>query len=532
MKTQDSQLTEKMARNFATAQKPIALTILILNLHLQNIHHMKTSTTCPSTPLSSKHAVMRRIQMLTAVALIFIIFFWASYVQAATKTWVPTAGGAWTTSANWSPSGAPAANDIVIISSNQSAAITAVPTISLTTLTISGNCNLTPASAGNTLTVTGTFSVSAGITLSLGTNGSNTRLNLTLGSACVGSVLGTLNVYTSSTNAVFTNNGDLTLGSAALITDGGGSNNSDFILAATGILRIGSVYGISTGTTQGATVGNIQVTGTRTYTAGADYEYNGTAAQVTGSGLTQNSPAILTINNSAGVTLSAATTISGLLTMTNGTLDMANTNLSVGSLTGSGNLTHSSGTAGARTLTIGTDNTSPAAYSGIISNGTATSVAVTKSGTGTLTLSGSNTFSGTLTIQKGTLSVPTVNNAGSAGPFGQSTSPVVLGYTTGSTAGTLEYTGSTASSTKPFNIDYGGVAQIDVSGTVLTLSGQINQTGAGLLTKTGPGTLTIAGTDDNGGLGVVANAGTVVLAKTSNSGVHAIGGAGLTSLIF
>jgi len=46
--------------------------------------------------------------------------------------------------------------------------------------------------------------------------------------------------------------------------------------------------------------------------------------------------------------------------MTNGALDMANTNLSVGSLTGSGNITNASGTAGARTLTIGTDNTSPA----------------------------------------------------------------------------------------------------------------------------------------------------------------------------
>ena len=114
-----------------------------------------------------------------------------------------------------------------------------------------------------------------------------------------------------------------------------------------------------------------------------------------------------------------------------------------------------------------------------------------------------------------------------AGPLGQSANAVVLGASS-STAGTLEYTGSTASSTKPFNIDFGGVAQIDGSGTVLTLSGVVQQTGSGQLTKTGPGTLILAGADDNVSLGVIANAGTVVFAKASNSGVHAVGGLGIT----
>ena len=43
---------------------------------------------------------------------------------------------------------------------------------------------------------------------------------------------------------------------------------------------------------------------------------------------------------------------------------------------------------------------------------------LTKAGTGTLALTGNNTFSGTLTVQTGTLSIPTVNNAGAAGPLG------------------------------------------------------------------------------------------------------------------
>lgn len=227
---------------------------------------------------------------------------------------------------------------------------------------------------------------------------------MTLSSTCVGTIAGTVSIVSGGTNRLFQNDGDLTITSTGLINEGGG-NSSDFTLSATGILRIGSTAGISA---TGAS-GNIQLSGTITFSTGADYEYNGIAAQVTGTGLTQNTPANLTINNSTGVTLSAATTISGLLTMTSGTLNMANTNMSVGSLTGTSNITHSSGAAGNRTLTIGTDNTSPATYSGTISNGTATTTLLTKSGTGTLTLSGTNTYTGATTVTGGVLLLNSAN---------------------------------------------------------------------------------------------------------------------------
>ncbi|MCF8295662.1 MAG: T9SS type A sorting domain-containing protein, partial [Bacteroidales bacterium] len=88
-------------------------------------------------------------------------------------------------------------------------------------------------------------------------------------------------------------------------------------------LEVGSTSGIAS---SGAT-GNIQNTGTRTFSAGAHFVYNGSSAQVTGSGLTQNTPGNLTIDNAAGVTLSAATTISGILTMTAGKLNTTTSNL-------------------------------------------------------------------------------------------------------------------------------------------------------------------------------------------------------------
>ena len=440
---------------------------------------------------------------LLTITLVMINLFLATTVFAKTTTWLPTIGGLWTTAGNWD-NGLPVAGDDVIINSNQSAAITAVPTITLASLTISGNCNLVPSASGNTLTVTGTFSVSAGITLSMGTNGTF-RFNITLSSTCIGSILGTVNIYSTGTTALFTNSGDLTLGSAALIANG--TNASNFTLSSTGILRIASAAGI---TTSGAT-GPIQVTGTRTYTSGADYEYNGTAAQVVGNGLTQNTSGNVTVNNITGVSLSATTTISGLLSMTSGTLNMADFTLSVGSLTGSGDMTNLAGVT-ARTITIGSDNTSPAAYSGVISNGTAV-VSITKTGSGKLTLSGLNTYTGTTTISTGTLSVNTISSiSGGASSLGAPTiianGTIVIGG-----SGILQYTGSGNTSDRIINVSSNG-GTIDASGTgTLTLTGGVSiglsdlvltgtgiaiesgviATGSSNLTKNGAGTWTLSG---------------------------------------
>ncbi|MDI6765689.1 MAG: T9SS type A sorting domain-containing protein [Bacteroidota bacterium] len=86
-----------------------------------------------------------------------------------------------------------------------------------------------------------------------------------------------------------------------------------FELADGGTLGIGSPDGI---TTSGAT-GNVQVTGTRTFSSLANYVYNGTVAQVTGNGFPANCNN-LTINNSAGVTLSSDHTVDGVLTLLSG----------------------------------------------------------------------------------------------------------------------------------------------------------------------------------------------------------------------
>ena len=277
----------------------------------------------------------------------------------------------------------------------------------------------------------------------------------------------------------------------------------------------------------GTATGSIRTTNTRTFTTGANYVYNGTSAQVTGTGLTQNTPAKLTINNNSGMTLTAATTISGLLTMSNGTLDLANTNLTVGSLTGSGNITNSSGTAGVRTITIGSDNTSPAAYNGIISNGTATSVAITKSGTGIITLSGANTYTGPTTINGGTLKAGIATQA-----FGV-TSAVTLANTAGVV---LDITGfnSTIGS-----ITGGGANGGNVTLGSATLSIGSNNTspaayagiisGTGAIEKTGAGTLILSGSNTFTGITTI-NTGILRLGATGGGTNTPLGttGAGTT----
>jgi len=470
---------------------------------------------------------MKRLLLMPksfAITLLIVnLFFISATFAQVTKTWVPATGGVWTTVANWSPTGIPAANDSIVIPNNQSAPITAVGTVdgqvvTVRALTINGNCNL-QSNAGSanmsTINITGTLTVAAGRTLTVGLDDAG-RLDITLAAGGRGLINGI--IYMNSYNGsgydrTASMNGDVTIASAGMIT---GQNTSKFVLGATGMLHIANTGGI---TTSGAT-GAIQVPGTRTYTSGADYEYNGSAAQVTGNGLTQNIPANLTINNSAGVTLSAASMITELLTMSSGTLNMANANLSVGALTGSGNLTHSSGTAGARTLSV-TGSASPAAYTGVISNGTASSVSLTKSGTGMLTLTGNNSYSGATTISAGTITVNTLANAGTNSSIGTgSTTPAIsIGAT-----GVLLYTGNGHSSNRAIALSASGVT-LNASGSgTLTLTGGISGTsnitltgtgvgvlsgvvasGTGTLTKTGSGTWTLSGTTISAGTLIAAN---------------------------
>ncbi len=102
---------------------------------------------------------------------------------------------------------------------------------------------------------------------------------------------------------------------------------------------------------------------------------------------------------------------SGLLIGTGSTFDLAGNNQLIGALSGTGTITSSN--IGNPNLTIGSDNTSTT-FAGLIQNGSASSLNLIKSGSGTLILSGNLSNTGTTTINTGIIkvngSLPVGNN--------------------------------------------------------------------------------------------------------------------------
>ena len=121
--------------------------------------------------------------------------------------------------------------------------------------------------------------------------------------------------------------------------------------------------------------GTLRLTGTNAYTGGTTIN-QGLVQIGTGSSL-GSTTATLTVN-------------------TTGSLDLNGNNLTVGNFTGTGGTIYNNLTATNVTLTIGNGGGTGGNYAGVIADnlsGTGT-VGVTKTGVGTLTLSGANTYKG------------------------------------------------------------------------------------------------------------------------------------------
>ena len=145
---------------------------------------------------------------------------------------------------------------------------------------------------------------------------------------------------------------------------------------------------------------------------------------------------------------------------------------------------------------------------------------ILKQGTGTLTISATNSFTGTVEIQQGTVSVDSVSNAGSASSLGAGSS-VILGAA--STSGTLKFTPATTSSTNKNVLVQAGGGTVEVTDPagVLTVSGLIS--GSGAFTKTGNGTLVLAnGASSYSGV-ITVSAGTLRAGTTGVLGTTAGG---------
>ena len=236
---------------------------------------------------------------------------------------------------------------------------------------------------------------------------------------------------------------------------------------------------------------------------------------------------IVTLNGNATLNLTGANTLAGLAYTTSGGAGNPTVNTS-GVLTITGAITSTPGNVAVVPQLNGTLNLDgqPAAsisvsaqadgnyvnnatplngltIGAVIQNG-----GLTKSGTGVLNLTGSNTFAGQLTVANGVLNVGSINNASANGVLGNNASSVILGGT--GTTGTLEYTGGNTSSNKPLTMATGGTGevQVDTTATTLTLSGLID--GSGGLTKTGAGILALTNANTLSGT-TLMNTGTLAL---------------------
>ncbi len=147
-------------------------------------------------------------------------------------------------------------------------------------------------------------------------------------------------------------------------------------------------------------------------------------------------------------------------------------------------------------VTLGLEMTANLVYPGSIGN-VGTSLALTKSGGSSLTLSGLSSYSGRTSVQAGTLSINSLGKVGGGdsalgNPASAASGRIDLGYRT--TAATLAYTGSGHASDRVINLSgTTGGATLNASGTgPLTLTSGLTATTAGAKTLVLTGTNTEA----------------------------------------
>jgi autotransporter-associated beta strand protein len=394
-----------------------------------------------------------------------------------------------------------------------------------------GSTGVLAYSGTGNITLSGANTFNGGITLSSGTLNINNS-----GSGGTSSALGTGTLTISGGTIDNTSNSAVTLS-----TNNAQSWTGDFAFTGTNNLNLGS-GSVTMSATRLVTVGGSSLTLNGTIdlnsssSASRRLTVNG-AGNAIFNGVIQNSFASstgsLTYNGTGSMTLAGANTFNGGITLNSGTLNINNSGSGgTSSALGTGTLTISGGTidntsgstvtlstsnaqnwnsdftftgtkdlnmgAGAVTMNsnrIVTVNGGNLTIGGAISGSTA-SFTLTKAGAGKLILGGANAYTGTTTINAGTLSLE------SGGSLSSTTISVASGATFDLTAKSSGYS-------------LGNGATLNGLGSVTTASGQSLSIGTGA--SIAPGTSSTSGTLTVGGL-TFASGGTYAFTMGSATG--------------
>ncbi len=444
----------------------------------------------------------RQSILLSASAIVLVLFFLPQLIFATDKTWTGATNTTWGTNSNWT-GGAPAAGDNAVFNSAFSNQPNLAGNASAGGIWMTGSVgqNVTISDSGFTLTLNG--NTINGIA-NLGILIDNTNaFTLTISASIK---VGNAQSWLNNSSNLFTVSGAVNINNKALTIDGSGDTTiSGLISGAGGFTKAG------TGT---LTLSNTGDTYTGQLTVQAGTLKIDTINNASANGELGNN-ALSVILGSSGAT--------GTLEYTGAT---ASSTKKFTMATG--------GTGAFQVDTAGTTLT----LSGVIDG----AGALLKTGAGTVTLSGANTYTGKTSIQNGTLSVSSLNKVtgGSASsslgaPTTVANGTIDIGSTTNS--GTLLYTGSGETTDRVINLagtTGGALIQNDGTGA-LTFSSNLTATGAGSKTLTlqgsNTGSNTISGIIvDNSGSNttalIKAGTGTWVLsgANTYTGGTTLSGG--------
>jgi hypothetical protein len=332
---------------------------------------------------------------------------------------------------------------------------------------------------GSLLLQSGTYKASgaAGIP-TLNFSGSSSTIDLT----SAGSITNATHIININGTSTLLSNFPITTATNTF-TVNGTIDCSTYQINGTGAFTLAAAATLITANTAGIN-GSIAVSGTQTFDNAANYQFNGTSGQVTGTNMktTVNS---LTINNSAGVTLSQATAIT--------------TSLTIGDVTSNSIFSD----AGYQITCAGTLNMS---NSGTFKLGAAAAT--------TYPIFATNNFTTNCTVEY-------------ASDASQAVATIATAYPklTFSGAGTKTTNPGALTTTGVWTV--GSTTDLSANNTVVTIGGDI--TGAGSITQ-GAGLITVKGSWVQSGTFTASSAGVTLTAGVKGEKLinQIIGAAGLT----